>query len=74
MEFNVESVNPIYNAKPAQVEKVLKHVNQVSTNRTQKEKNTPDLTKINCFLIGTRELPPPMTIGSSRSIHNAHAK
>ncbi|XP_058724306.1 DNA mismatch repair protein MSH1, mitochondrial [Vicia villosa] len=31
----------------------------------QRKTNTPDLTKIKCFLIGTRELPPPMTIGSS---------
>ncbi|KAK7345915.1 hypothetical protein VNO77_16531 [Canavalia gladiata] len=35
MEFNPEPVIPIYNAKPEQVEKALKHVYHVSTNKTK---------------------------------------
>ncbi|CAL5209616.1 unnamed protein product [Lathyrus oleraceus] len=35
MEFNLEPVIPIYNAKPEQVEKALKHVYQVSANKTK---------------------------------------
>lgn len=31
----------------------------------QRKKTTSELTKIKCFLIGARELPPPSTIGSS---------
>jgi len=34
-EFNLEPVIPIYNAKPEQVEKALKHVYHVSTNKTK---------------------------------------
>ncbi|CAL0320451.1 unnamed protein product [Lupinus luteus] len=35
MEFNPDPVIPIYNAKPEQVEKALKHVYHVSTNKTK---------------------------------------
>ncbi|KAJ1423862.1 Ribonuclease H-like superfamily [Sesbania bispinosa] len=35
MEFNPEPVIPIYNAKPEQVEKALKHVYHVSSNKTK---------------------------------------
>ncbi|CAJ2673905.1 protein argonaute 10-like [Trifolium pratense] len=35
MEFNLEPVIPIYNAKPEQVEKALKHVYHVSSNKTK---------------------------------------
>ncbi|XP_019449897.1 PREDICTED: protein argonaute 10-like [Lupinus angustifolius] len=35
MEFNPEPVIPVYNAKPEQVEKALKHVCHVSTNKTK---------------------------------------
>ncbi|XP_057429947.1 protein argonaute 10-like isoform X2 [Lotus japonicus] len=35
MEFNPEPVIPIYNAKPEQVEKALKHVYHVSMNKTK---------------------------------------
>lgn len=34
-EFNPEPVIPIYNAKPEQVEKALKHVYHVSMNKTK---------------------------------------
>ncbi|KAL5542061.1 hypothetical protein UlMin_009771 [Ulmus minor] len=35
MEFNTEPVIPIYNARPDQVEKALKHVYHASTNKTK---------------------------------------
>ncbi|XP_061373942.1 protein argonaute 10-like isoform X2 [Gastrolobium bilobum] len=35
MEFNPEPIIPIYNAKPEQVEKALKHVYHVSANKTK---------------------------------------
>lgn len=34
-EFNLDPVIPIYNAKPEQVEKALKHVYHVSSNKTK---------------------------------------
>lgn len=48
-----------------EVENAITVICQDFITELQRKKNAPDLTKIKCFLIGTRELPPPMTIGSS---------
>jgi DNA mismatch repair ATPase MutS len=48
-----------------EVESAITVICQDFITELQRKKNTPDLTKIKCFLIGTREWPPPMTIGSS---------
>ncbi|XP_045807854.1 DNA mismatch repair protein MSH1, mitochondrial [Trifolium pratense] len=48
-----------------EVESAITVICQDFITELQRKKITPDLTKIKCFLIGTREWPPPMTIGSS---------
>lgn len=60
----ISLANPI-EVSHKEVENAITVICQDFITELKRKKNTPDLTKINCFLIGTRELPPPMTIGSS---------
>ncbi|GAU39649.1 hypothetical protein TSUD_18300 [Trifolium subterraneum] len=48
-----------------EVESAITVICQDFITELQRKKITPDFTKIKCILIGTREWPPPMTIGSS---------